>query len=96
MKVEKGPRFRYVRVSPTALHLANLREEDIGKYIEDVYDEHVANHLNFQYIRACKTKSLVTFRDRMNVKDDIRFAESTLIPLLKRKKRSIIYRRMYA
>ncbi|MED0685929.1 EAL domain-containing protein [Anoxybacillus ayderensis] len=85
MKVEKGPRFRYVRVSPTALHLANLREEDIGKYIEDVYDEHVANHLNFQYIRACKTKSLVSFRARMNVKDDIRFAESTLIPLLNEK-----------
>ncbi|AST05445.1 GGDEF domain-containing protein [Anoxybacillus flavithermus] len=85
MKVEKGPRFRYVRVSPTALHLANLREEDIGKCIEDVYDEEMSNLLNFQYMKACKTKSLVSFRARMNVKDDIRFAESTLIPLLNEK-----------
>ncbi|WP_370627971.1 EAL domain-containing protein [Anoxybacillus sp. ST4] len=81
MKVEEGPRFRYERVSPTALHLASLTEKDIGKCIEDIYDHHVANHLNEQYTKATQTKSLITFRDRMNV-EGIRFAESTLIPIL--------------
>ncbi|MBB5354367.1 diguanylate cyclase (GGDEF)-like protein/PAS domain S-box-containing protein [Anoxybacillus mongoliensis] len=81
MKVEEGPRFRYERVSPSALHLASLTEKDIGKCIEDIYDHHVANHLNEQYTKAWKTKSLVTFRDRMNV-EGMRFAESTLIPIL--------------
>ncbi|MGG3999445.1 hypothetical protein [Anoxybacillus kestanbolensis] len=42
MKVEEGPRFRYERVSPA--HLASLT----GKCIEDIYDHHVANHLNEQ------------------------------------------------
>ena len=81
MKVEEGPRFRYERVSPAALHLASLTEKDIGKCIEDIYDHHVANHLNEQYTKATQTKSLITFRDRMNV-EGMHFAESTLIPIL--------------
>ncbi|MCX8047646.1 MAG: EAL domain-containing protein [Anoxybacillus gonensis] len=84
MKVEEGPRFRYERVSPAALHLASLTEKDIGKHIEDIYDPHVANHLNKQYKKAWETKSFVTFRDRMNV-EGMRFAESTLIPILNAK-----------
>ncbi|WP_041638842.1 EAL domain-containing protein [Anoxybacillus flavithermus] len=84
MKVEEGPRFRYERVSPAALHLASLTDKDIGKYIEDIYDHHVANHLNEQYMKAWETKSFVTFRDRMNV-EGMRFAESTLIPILNEK-----------
>ncbi|WP_255350585.1 EAL domain-containing protein [Anoxybacillus sp. KU2-6(11)] len=84
MKVEEGPRFRYEHVSPAALHLASLTEKDIGKCIEDIYDHHVANYLNEQYTKAWKTKSLVTFRARMNVKG-MRFAESTLIPILNEK-----------
>lgn len=81
MKVEEGPRFRYVHVSPKALHLASLTEEDMGKCIDDIYPTGIANHLSGQYRRAVETKRIVTYRDRMNIADEDRIAESTLIPI---------------
>jgi len=81
MKVEEGTRFRYVHVSPKALHLAGLTEEDIGKCIDDIYPEKIANHLNAQYRKVSETKSVVTYRDQMNVADEYRIGESTLLPI---------------
>ncbi|RAK23144.1 PAS domain S-box-containing protein/diguanylate cyclase (GGDEF)-like protein [Anoxybacillus vitaminiphilus] len=81
MKVEDGPRFRYVRVSNSALHLANLVEEDMGKCIEDIYSPEIAAHLNEQYRKVLETKSVVVSRDRMNTADSFRIAESTLVPI---------------
>ncbi|QPA31846.1 EAL domain-containing protein [Thermaerobacillus caldiproteolyticus] len=83
MKVEEGPRFRYVRVSSDALHLASLVEEDMGKCIEEIYPREIAAHLNRQYRKAVETKAIVTYRDQMNVKDSLRIAESTIVPIVK-------------
>ncbi|MBB3906368.1 EAL domain-containing protein [Anoxybacillus rupiensis] len=82
MKVEEGPRFRYVHVSPKALHLASLAEEDMGKCIDDIYPKSVADHLNSRYRKVVETKGVVTYRDRMNVTNEKRTAESTLIPIV--------------
>ncbi|MCL6586088.1 MAG: EAL domain-containing protein [Anoxybacillus sp.] len=81
MKVEEGPRFRYVHVSPKALHLASLTEEDMGKCIDDIYPKMVADHLNMYYRKAIETKSIVTYRDQMNIADEYRIGESTLLPI---------------
>jgi diguanylate cyclase (GGDEF)-like protein/PAS domain S-box-containing protein len=83
MKVEEGPRFRYVRVSANALPLANLTEQDIGKCIEDVYPQEIADHLNKQYKKALATREVVTYRDQMNVKGEPRMAESMIVPIVK-------------
>ncbi len=82
MKVEEGPRFRYVHVSSKALHLANLVEQDIGKCIEDIYPKEIADHLNKQYRKVLETKAIVTYRDQINVADELRIAESTLAPII--------------
>jgi diguanylate cyclase (GGDEF)-like protein/PAS domain S-box-containing protein len=81
MKVEDGPRFRYVRVSNSALHLASLVEEDMGKCIEDIYPAEIAEHLNNQYRKVLETKSVVVYRDRTNTADSFCVAESTLVPI---------------
>ncbi|MCZ0756874.1 EAL domain-containing protein [Anoxybacillus sp. J5B_2022] len=81
MKVEEGPRFRYVYVSPKALHLASLTKEDMGKCIDDIYPKKVADHLNVQYRKAVETKTIVTYRDQMNIAGEYRIGESTLIPI---------------
>jgi diguanylate cyclase (GGDEF)-like protein/PAS domain S-box-containing protein len=82
MKVEDGPRFRYVRVSKSALHTASLVHEDMGKCIEDIYPPEIAEHLNRQYRKVLKTKNVVVYRDQMNISDSVRIAESTLVPIV--------------
>jgi diguanylate cyclase (GGDEF)-like protein/PAS domain S-box-containing protein len=82
MKVEDGPRFRYVRVSNNALHLASLVQEDIGKCIEDIYPAEIAEHLNRQYRKVLETKNVVVYRDQINTHDSFRIAESTLVPIV--------------
>ena len=81
MKVEEGPKFRYVRVSDSAMQLASLVEEDIGKCIDDVYPKEIAEHLNSQYYKALEKKDIVVYRDRMNIKNMYRIGESVLLPI---------------
>ncbi|WP_027408347.1 EAL domain-containing protein [Anoxybacteroides tepidamans] len=82
MKVEEGPRFRYVHVSPKALHLASLVEEDMGKCIDDIYPKDISDHLNTKYRKVVETKRIITYRDQMNIEGEYRIAESTLIPIV--------------
>ncbi|ANB61023.1 EAL domain-containing protein [Anoxybacteroides amylolyticum] len=84
MKVEAESRFRYVHVSPKALDLAGLTEEDIGKCIDDIYPKMIADHLNSQYRKVVETKSIVTYRDQMNIAGEYRVGESTLLPIFDR------------
>lgn len=81
MKVEAGPKFRYVRASSHALYLANLTEKDIGKCIEDIYPKEMAAYLNKQYRKALETRKIVTYRDQVNIKGEWRIAESMIVPV---------------
>jgi len=81
MKVEEGPRFRYVRASDSAMQLASLVESDMGKFIEEVYTKEIAEHLNSQYCKVLEKRDLIVYRDRMNIRNKFRIGESVLLPI---------------
>jgi diguanylate cyclase (GGDEF)-like protein len=61
LKVEEGPRFRYVMMNPAAMRAAQLTEEAYGKFIEDVYPEETAAFLNHKYAKAVISGKPITF-----------------------------------
>jgi diguanylate cyclase (GGDEF)-like protein len=61
LKVEEGPRFRYVMMNPAAMRAASLTEEAYGKCIEDVYPEEMAAFLNNKYYKAVVSREPITF-----------------------------------
>jgi diguanylate cyclase (GGDEF)-like protein len=61
LKVEEGPRFRYVMMNPAAMRAAQLTEEAYGKFIEDVNPEDTAAFLNQKYAKAVISGKPITF-----------------------------------
>ncbi len=61
LKVEEGPRFRYVMMNPAAMRAANLTEEAYGKFIEDVYPADMAEFFNNKYYKAVTSGRPITF-----------------------------------
>jgi len=79
MKVEPGPKFRYVFVNQKGLDHAKLKEEHIGCFLEEVLPEELAVHLNIQYQKVLETNETVIFTDYVQLnKNEIRMFESRL------------------
>jgi len=70
MKVEPGPKFRYVFVNQKGLDHANLKEEHIGCLMEEVLPEETAAHLNIYYQQVLETNETVIFTDYIQVNEN--------------------------
>jgi len=77
LKVEEGPRFRYVMMNPAAMRAANLTEAVYGKYIEEVYSPEEAAFLNHKYAKAVASGKPITFIHSGEI-----VGESILTPIL--------------
>ncbi|WP_102026362.1 GGDEF domain-containing phosphodiesterase [Salirhabdus sp. Marseille-P4669] len=72
--------FQYIKVSESAKKLASMQDDDIGKTISELFNHHMAEHLNNHYSEAVKSNGPITFRDRMNTSEAEKYGESVLIP----------------
>ncbi|CAH2716518.1 hypothetical protein BACCIP111895_03705 [Neobacillus rhizosphaerae] len=87
MKVEKGPRFRYLFVNESGMQKANLSIDVLGKTMQEVLPVDFANTLQQKYEKVLKTKDIVLFDDQFyfDGQKEI-YGETILTPVYNNKK----------
>ncbi|TKC18482.1 EAL domain-containing protein [Robertmurraya kyonggiensis] len=91
MKVEKGPKFRYLFVNEMGLLYAGLSENAIGKTMEEVLPLDRYMEILKGYEEVLSTSESVTFSDQLKFPNgQMGFAESILTPV-KNEKNEIKY-----
>ncbi|MFH7818447.1 EAL domain-containing protein [Neobacillus thermocopriae] len=82
MKVEEGPKFRYLFMNETGMKKANLSIESIGKTFEEALSTEAAFFLQKMYEQLLNTKEVVIFNDRLVNKDGNEvYGETILTPI---------------
>jgi diguanylate cyclase (GGDEF)-like protein/PAS domain S-box-containing protein len=82
MKVEEGPRFRYLFINEPGMIKANLTVNSIGKTFQDVLPDSFANSLQRKYEKLLKRKTVITFDDQIELNDGrMIYGETLLTPV---------------
>ncbi|WP_180956621.1 EAL domain-containing protein [Bacillus canaveralius] len=82
MKVEKGPRFKYIFVNEMGLLRAGLNKQCIGKSLQEVLTHERAVSLQKEYERILHNNKLSIFSDEIFLDDGTSiFGESVLSPV---------------
>jgi diguanylate cyclase (GGDEF)-like protein/PAS domain S-box-containing protein len=82
MKVEDGPKFRYVFANDSGLDMAGLSRAAIGKLIEDVLPKSKANDLQKEYERILEDGETSIFQDSLTqVNNLVVYGETILTPV---------------
>jgi len=91
MKVEEGPKFRYLFVNEPGMKKANLTLEAIGKTLLDVLPAKFGKSLQQKYEYMLSRKEMITFDDQFVFSDGtIIYGETILTPVFN-EKNSISY-----
>lgn len=86
MKVEVGPRFKYLFVNENGLLHARLSSSCIGKYLEEVLNKEKAKEIHKYYQKAIEEKKTITYRDSFRLLDGtLTYCESVLTPIFDEK-----------
>lgn len=86
MKVEKGPRFRYLFVNESGMRKAKLSVETLGKTFQEALPDEFANSLQQKYEKLLKRKEIVLFDDQFYFEDGKKvYGETILTPIFNEK-----------
>ncbi|MFJ7728874.1 EAL domain-containing protein [Neobacillus sp. NPDC097160] len=91
MKVEKGPRFRYLFVNESGMRKAKLSVETLGKTFQEALPDELANSLQRKYEKLLKRKENVLFDDQFYFDDGKKVYGETIITPIYDEKNSIRY-----
>jgi diguanylate cyclase (GGDEF)-like protein/PAS domain S-box-containing protein len=82
MKVEKGPKFRYVFANDSGLKRAGITRDSIGMLIEEVMPEENAIYLQREYESLLSTGEMTVFEDELSLENKmIAYGETILTPV---------------
>jgi PAS domain S-box-containing protein len=82
MKVEKGPKFRYVFANDSGLKRAGITRDSIGMLIEEVMPKENAIYLQREYESLLSTGEMTVFEDELSLENKmIAYGETILTPV---------------
>ncbi|PFA69388.1 diguanylate cyclase [Bacillus sp. AFS015802] len=81
MKVEEGNKFKYVYVNESAKRYTTIRQEDMGRLLEDVMPVELAVDLKGKYSELVVTGERISYQDSFYVNGDKVINESILTPI---------------
>ncbi|QCJ41888.1 EAL domain-containing protein [Bacillus sp. S3] len=82
MKVEKGPRFRYIFVNEAGMKKANLTVKSIGKTFQEVLPQEFSTSLQQKYEQLLKKREIILFDDQFSYDDGKTvYGETILTPI---------------
>ncbi|WP_442599310.1 sensor domain-containing protein [Neobacillus sp. D3-1R] len=82
MKVEKGPKFRYMFANESGLNKAGINQNSIGKLIEEVIPPDRAIYLQNEYERLMKEGKTTVFSDELIIENGVKvYGETILTPV---------------
>jgi diguanylate cyclase (GGDEF)-like protein/PAS domain S-box-containing protein len=82
MKVEEGPKFRYVFANDSGLKRAGITRDSIGMLIEEVLPRETAVHLQNEYESLLSSGEMTVFEDELPLENKkIMYGETILTPV---------------
>lgn len=82
MKVEEGPKFRYLFANESGLSKAGITQHSIGKLIEEVITPERAIYLQGEYERLMKDGKTTVFSDEIELENGLKvYGETILTPV---------------
>jgi diguanylate cyclase (GGDEF)-like protein/PAS domain S-box-containing protein len=82
MKVEEGPKFRYVFANDSGLKMAGITRDSIGMLIEEVLPRETAVHLQKEYESLLSSGEMTVFEDEIPLENKrIMYGETILTPV---------------
>lgn len=82
MKVEKGPKFRYMFANESGLTKAGIDQQSIGRLIEEVIPPERAIYLQAEYERLIKEGETTVFFDEILLENEMKvYGETILTPV---------------
>ncbi|MGG5253126.1 sensor domain-containing protein [Neobacillus sp. SM06] len=82
MKVEEGPRFRYLFVNESGLKRARMSLESIGKTLEEALPHEQAVPLKREYEKVMKKKDVLIYSDYFYIENGAKvYGETVLTPV---------------
>lgn len=82
MKVEDGPKFRYLFINESGMRQARLSIECIGKTFQEVLPDEIAGFLHRKYEKLLQTKDIMIFDDHFDLEGGgYYYGETILTPI---------------
>jgi diguanylate cyclase (GGDEF)-like protein/PAS domain S-box-containing protein len=82
MKVEEGPKFRYVFANDSGLKRAGITRDSIGMLIKEVLPRETADHLQKEYESLLSSGEMTVFEDEIPLENKkIMYGETILTPV---------------
>jgi diguanylate cyclase (GGDEF)-like protein/PAS domain S-box-containing protein len=86
MKVEKGPKFRYLFINESGMRKANLSLETIGKTLQEALPNDSAAFIQRNYEKLLIRKEIMTYDDRFYMNGGVEvYGETILTPIFDEK-----------
>ncbi|WP_082892645.1 sensor domain-containing protein [Rossellomorea aquimaris] len=82
MKVENGNQFRYAYINESAIHYTSIKNEDMGKLLEEVVSTDLAKELQIRYTELVHSGVSITYQDELELSTGKQVVnESILTPI---------------
>jgi two-component system cell cycle sensor histidine kinase/response regulator CckA len=83
IRVEPGPRFRYLAVNPVLLKSVGITEQEVvGKSVDDILPPEEVSAITENYTRALLAREPITYKEQRNLPAGQQMFETTLTPVL--------------
>jgi diguanylate cyclase (GGDEF)-like protein/PAS domain S-box-containing protein len=83
MKVETGPKFRYVFANHSAMLHAKLKENDMGSLLEDVLTEDMSTMLQAKYEELLTVGDTIKFQDSLTLNVGTKVINESVLTAIK-------------
>ncbi|WP_175988652.1 GGDEF and EAL domain-containing protein [Bacillus sp. Marseille-Q1617] len=91
MKVEEGPSFRYVYINESAKRSTEIKNEDMGRLLDDVLPGELAARLKEKYVQLVENEETIIFRDTIMLPGREQVVNESILTPIKNESEEIEY-----
>jgi diguanylate cyclase (GGDEF)-like protein/PAS domain S-box-containing protein len=91
MKVEKGPSFRYVYINESARKNTEIKNEDMGRLLDEVLTGELGARLQGMYVQLVENEETIIFRDTINLPGREQVVNESILTPIKNESEEIEY-----
>ncbi|WP_171910672.1 sensor domain-containing protein [Rossellomorea aquimaris] len=91
MKVEKGPSFRYVYINESARKSTDIKDEDMGRMLDEVLSGDLGDRLREKYVQLVENGESIIFRDTIELPGGEQVINESILTPIKNESEKIEY-----
>jgi diguanylate cyclase (GGDEF)-like protein/PAS domain S-box-containing protein len=91
MKVEEGPSFRYVYINESARKSTDIKDEDMGRMLDEVLSGDLGDRLREKYVQLVENGESIIFRDTIELPGGEQVINESILTPIKNESEKIEY-----